>query len=357
MTGQGSELSAPPLAQHGPFQHQIPVIYNPSYMPINNPSMSQIHDVSNVPTINQLHGHSPYPPPGHHPHYNPYAYQYQFPGHPRSPPVFRNESDLLHSNMGFYDTGGMMQGHQPFIPPRTPSHNHAVPAQFNTGPSQSARRRYNHRMSVSSVMRNSPAEDVRAQERNQDPPPGLRRLTQQEHGQSNDQTINNQEQRPWMPSESQGHRADRSVSSRISNNRRDFARYSVDLSNSSTSSDAEEAAARAPPVSRMRHRPRAEVRPRPFGHRPHFDPNIATPRQIEELKDSLQRRLPSELPEEASKACDICQKDYSATHVAPAEEQEIAVVLACGHSFGEFCIFQWVGFRTADYATHMLTPR
>ncbi|KAI1527097.1 zf-RING-2 multi-domain protein [Pyrenophora tritici-repentis] len=100
-----------------------------------------------------------------------------------------------------------------------------------------------------------------------------------------------------------------------------------------------EAAARAPPLNRVRHRQR-EVRPR-IADRPYVDPNIATPRQLQELKDGLARRLPSELPEEASKACDICQKDYSATHVAPTEEEEIAIVLSCGHSFGEFCMFEW----------------
>jgi hypothetical protein len=82
-----------------------------------------------------------------------------------------------------------------------------------------------------------------------------------------------------------------------------------------------------------------------LGQRGHFDPNIATPRQIQELKDNLMRRLPSELPDETSKACDICQKDYSAIHVQPGEEEEIAIELSCGHVFGEFCIFQWVSFE------------
>lgn len=76
-------------------------------------------------------------------------------------------------------------------------------------------------------------------------------------------------------------------------------------------------------------------------HHPHFDPNIATPRQIQELKDKLPRHLPSELPKETSTTCDICQKDYSPKHVQPAEEEEVAIELPCGHVFGEFCIFQW----------------
>ena len=95
----------------------------------------------------------------------------------------------------------------------------------------------------------------------------------------------------------------------------------------------------------MRHR--ARERPRFHSshhhhHHQHFDPNNATPRQIQDLKDKLPRRLPSELADEASKICDICQKDYSLVHVQPTEEDEVAIELPCGHVFGEFCIFQWV---------------
>jgi hypothetical protein len=343
---QSSELSAPPLSAHGPFQQQIPSMYALPYMSMNDPSMPQIHDVSNVPTSNQLHGRSPYPPLVHQQHSHPHGYPYQFPRPPRLPPAFRNDYDSVHQNMGFYDTGDRMQGYQPFIPPRAPSYNHTVPGQFNAGPPQYSRRRYNHRMTMGTVVRDSLVEGVRGtQQENQDPPPENRAPPQRENRQPDDPTITVQSLHPWVPSEAPSHRSDRNVSGRTSNNRRDFARYSVDLSHSSTSSDAEEAAARAPPLSRMRHRPRApDARPPRFAGRPYFDPNNATPGQIQGLKDSLQRRLPSELPEEASDACDICQKDYSTKHVAPTEEQENATVLSCGHSFGEFCIFQWVSF-------------
>jgi hypothetical protein len=72
------------------------------------------------------------------------------------------------------------------------------------------------------------------------------------------------------------------------------------------------------------------------------DPNLSTGRQIQELKASLPKLLRSDLPKETSPSCDICSKDYSAMHVEPSEEEEVAVQLSCGHCFGEFCIFQWV---------------
>jgi hypothetical protein len=131
-------------------------------------------------------------------------------------------------------------------------------------------------------------------------------------------------------------RGDRSVSP-LSSARRSFDRYSYD-----SGLDVDEAAARVPPSNRARRLPR-DVRAQFFGHPPHHDPNLATPQQIQELKNRLSRRLLSELPEKASRECDICAKEYSSTHVQPAEEQEVAVELSCGHYFGEFCLFEWVG--------------
>jgi hypothetical protein len=121
---QGSGLTAPPLSQHGPFEQQIPSLYGHSYMSTNNPPLPQIQSTSSMPMSNTLHGRSPYPPNGNRQqHYHPhmYSYSYQFPGPPRPPPNFWNDVDLLHANMGFYDTGDRMQGHQPFMPSRTPS--------------------------------------------------------------------------------------------------------------------------------------------------------------------------------------------------------------------------------------------
>ncbi|KAJ8113206.1 hypothetical protein OPT61_g4608 [Boeremia exigua] len=135
----------------------------------------------------------------------------------------------------------------------------------------------------------------------------------------------------------QTRRPDRSSSPRTST-RRSFNRYSADLSLSSTSSDVEEAAARSPPSDRIRHQPR-ESRLRFF--RQVYDPNVTTDSQLQALKASLPKLLPGDLNEETSPACDICAKDYSATHVQPSEEEEVALKLPCGHTFGEFCISQW----------------
>lgn len=312
-------------------------------MPTSNPAMSPIQDVQSVPASDRPQGVPPYPPVGsRQPFYHPNIYSYQFTGPPRPPPAW-NGSDQLHPDPSFFNPGHMMQGHQLFSPPGTSFHSNQMSGPAYAGPSPYGRRRYEHRMSMGSLAGDPHTEGMRGSyEAFQASASGVRGQhprPRQEHGQANEQTHAGAGPRPWMSAEVQGRRSDRSISPRTSH-RRNFERYSVDLSHSSTSSDAEEAAARAPPLSRMRHRPR-EVRPR-FVGRPHVDPNIATPRQLQELKDGLARRLPSELPEEASKACDICQKDYSVTHVAPTEEEEIAIVLSCGHSFGEFCMFEWV---------------
>ncbi len=136
----------------------------------------------------------------------------------------------------------------------------------------------------------------------------------------------------------QTRRPDRSSSPRTST-RRSFNRYSADLSQSSTSSDVEEAAARSPPSDRIRHQPR-ESRLRFF--RQVYDPNVTTDSQLQILKASLPKLLLGELPKDTLPTCDICAKDYSAVHVEPSEEEEIALTLPCGHTFGEFCIAQWV---------------
>jgi len=338
-----AELTAPLLSAHAPFQQQLPPLYSGPYLPTSNPTMAQIQDVQNAPANDRPQGLSPYPPVGSRQQfYHPHMYSYQFTGPPRPPPAW-NGSDQLHADHSFFNPGNMTQGHQLSSPPGTSFPGYQMSGSSNAEPPPYARRRYEHRMSVGSLARTSHAEGMRGSyEAFQASAPGVRSQHSrppQEHGQASEQTHAGSGPRPWMSAEVQGRRSDRSISPRTSH-RRNFERYSVDLSHSSTSSDAEEAAARAPPLNRMRHRPR-EVRPR-FVGRPHVDPNIATPRQLQELKDGLTRRLPSELPEEASKACDICQKDYSTTRVAPTEEEEIAIVLSCGHSFGEFCMFEWV---------------
>lgn len=121
--------------------------------------------------------------------------------------------------------------------------------------------------------------------------------------------------------------------------RRNYDSFIYDVSRATTSSDAEEAAARVPPQFRAR-RVHREPRPR-FGHGQQHDPGVATDEQIKALKNKLARRLPNELAEGTSTMCDICAKDYSSTHVQASEDDEIAIELPCGHCFGEFCIFEW----------------
>src|SRR5690242_3339922 len=136
----------------------------------------------------------------------------------------------------------------------------------------------------------------------------------------------------------QARRPDRSSSPRMAT-RRNFNRYSADLSLSSTSSDMEEAAARSRPSDRVRHQSR-ESRLRFF--RQIYDPNVIADNQIQALKVELPKLLLGDLPKDASPTCDICAKEYSPVHVQPSEEEEVALTLPCGHNFGEFCISQWV---------------
>ncbi|KAF2792415.1 hypothetical protein K505DRAFT_362942 [Melanomma pulvis-pyrius CBS 109.77] len=136
-------------------------------------------------------------------------------------------------------------------------------------------------------------------------------------------------------------RSDRSVSPRTSH-RRSFDRYATDLPHSSGSSDAEEVAARAR-VHRVRQQRHRAMLPGPEVRRTYVsvDSNSPTPAQMQALKDKLRHFLPSELPEGSSALCDICQKDYSAKHVLPTEEDEVAIQLPCKHVFGEYCIHKW----------------
>lgn len=316
-------------------------------MPMSNHPSTQDRGVLDNPASNQLHDRSPYPPAGaRYPYFQPHMFQYQFAGHPRPPPSFWHGTEQIHSNQSLSNTDSTMRGYPLAQAIGTPPQNNRLAASLNTGAPQFVRRRNEHRATMDALARSPHAGGMRApheghrESAHPDVRPHSTRSQPHEYGQLTDQTHFVAGHRPWMSPGDQGRRSDRSISPRTSN-RRSFERYSVDLSPSSTSSDAEEAAARAPPPNRMRSRQR-EMRPRFTGYRPHIDPNVATPRQIQELKDGLPRRLPSELPDDASKACDICQKDYSASHVSPTEEEEIAVVLSCGHTFGEFCISQWV---------------
>lgn len=146
-----------------------------------------------------------------------------------------------------------------------------------------------------------------------------------------------EENRSSRDTNSQSRRSDRSSSPRTAN-RRSYDLYAGDRTTSSTSSDAEEAAARSPPASRMRAQRERRLR----FYSSFQDPTVTFNRQIKKFKESLDKYTLRQLPDVTSPTCDICAKDYSATNVQPSEDAEIAIMLPCGHVFGEFCIDQWV---------------
>jgi hypothetical protein len=164
--------------------------------------------------------------------------------------------------------------------------------------------------------------------------------TRQYHGNSNSRPYDVAERRAFRSVHGPGRLPDGNDSPPASG-RRTYDSFIQDMSRSITSSELDEGAARVPPSFRARRLPR-EHRLRHPVHSQHHDPNLATSRQVQDLKGKLPRRLPSQLPEGTSHTCDICAKDYSSTCVQPCEETEIAVELPCGHFFGEFCIFEWV---------------
>ena len=166
-----------------------------------------------------------------------------------------------------------------------------------------------------------------------------RRASQQESHRPNNRSNDHAERRAFRNLDILSRHEEGSLSP-PSSMRRSFDRFSLDLPPSSTSSDAEEAAARVPPSSRARNVTMGHYRS--YAHPQLYDPNNAISRQMQEFKNKLPRRLPNELPRQTSNTCDICAKDYSVVHVQPCEEDEVAIELPCGHCFGEFCIFQWV---------------
>ncbi|KAG9185665.1 hypothetical protein G6011_06996 [Alternaria panax] len=365
-----AELTAPTLSSQRPFQQQLPPMYhnrhglggNPSASPIpgsNNPPVS----VSLVPTSSYPSGSStlPYMGSNRRPFFPPATNSYESysVGRAPRPPPHLDLFDQPLASQTFYNSGINLHG-SPSFPGRSGYSDPPLSGSFNAvSPFNPPRN--DQRTSAGPPARNTRPDTVRSrgspQGRHRGQPPGAPvrprepRPPPQAPTHPREQTYTRLDQAQWISFPGPSRRSDRSTSPRASN-RRNFERYSVDLSQSSTSSDAEEAAARAPPSNRMRHRPR-EVRPRFPGLHMYGDAEIAIARQINILKLGLDRHLPSTLPEDASKACDICQKDYATTLVTPTEEEENAIQLVCGHRFGEFCICQW--FDTCREHKHKVT--
>ncbi|KAH7398920.1 hypothetical protein DE146DRAFT_512056 [Phaeosphaeria sp. MPI-PUGE-AT-0046c] len=301
----------------------------------------------------------PYRPPRHYPPF-PSAYQYLHtqPPVPR-PPVFSPDrptggpADMT----GFVGSGNlpplpnypvMRSGPMSPMPyPQTYGGNYAP-----TNPAPSPMRPHQYRAIDSQPpVRYSGGQDFEAtlrqnQERSRQYLPVTRRPSQQGPRSHNSGSSSHTSNRSYDLAErraarlnAQGRFPEGNVSPPTSG-RRNYDSFIHDVSRATTSSDAEEAAARIPPQFRGRRWPPREPRLR-FGHAQLQDPNVATDEQIKDLKHNLPRRLPSELVNGTSSMCDICAKDYSSAHVKASEEQEIAIELPCGHCFGEFCIFEW----------------
>ncbi|KAL6710714.1 Ubiquitin-protein ligase [Coniothyrium glycines] len=356
---QGSEVATPltthPHLSTPPFQQHW---YDTSYGHFDSISMHRAANAGHGGYGTLAPGRSPYAPGGgyqmYYQHHASNTYGF-LPTQPRLPPAFRGGTNEARMNFeGVANTAdpfyradqSTLHGSQPLQPMNNQAY--AVPTNTMMGLRSHEQRRQRFPMMSAPgsppqyMNRDGPppsSDATGSQDHSQPMYSPHRRFSYREHQSSIHRAHDVSERRSVASLEHSGGHPGRSSSPR-SSNRRSFDRYQFDLSQSSTSSDADEAAARVPPSSRIRVRPR-EVRPRFYGQHQHVDPNIATPRQIQELKARLPRRLPSELSEETSKACDICQKDYSTVHVKAIEEEEIAIELPCGHVFGEFCIFEW----------------
>ena len=263
---QAIDMSAPLLSPHAlPFPQPFPPLsYEAPYGSISNPLVSPFPAMSNGLFNNQGHGRSPYALDGGHQMYPPtppLMYPY-VPAHPRPPPAFRNGSMNQRPDLGgqheanewFARTENpMIQAPQPFFPPYRQSYE--GPISPPSGPTPLARRQHYTMMSMNPPPRYLGQEALRGgyggvPDQSRQVHSHNRRASYQDSYQHNNRIHDHAERRSSMLLAAQSRRSDRSVSPRTSN-RRSFDRYSIDLSQVSTSSDAEEAVARAPPSNRI----------------------------------------------------------------------------------------------------------
>ncbi|KZM21523.1 zinc ion binding [Ascochyta rabiei] len=364
---QGADVSAPPsplappFYQHGVWRHErYETPYSQSYDPFVS---TQPQHMNSQPYRDPHFARSPYAVyGGPQPLYFPPS-TFSYASHqPRLPPAIRSGPVDTPAVSSRPTVGELFPRHDPSAPRGTPQFfpsyhlgyqgllhaamdysPHSISARTATMPEDAPNQVFSEGQPTPTLRGGGVEQSRQMHPLHQRPSPSnqhLRPLQRRSHQPDPILSTRNSDdtegQAPTNPT-AQGRHSDRHSSPRTSA-RRSFDRYSWDLPQSSTSSDVEEAAARSPPSSRVRHRPR-EGRPR-FFHQ-YLDPNHSTSRQVQGLKTSLPKLLAGDLPKDTCPTCDICAKDYAAASVQPSEEEEVAVQLPCGHTFGEFCIAQW----------------
>ncbi|KAF1916997.1 hypothetical protein BDU57DRAFT_517427 [Ampelomyces quisqualis] len=348
---QRSESSAPRFNVHAdPFtQPNRPQLNHTPYLSFFDPPMNPYLDLSSAPmgqhsqalSSNLQDGHYPRPPRHYYPYPGPYPYSPPQPPVPRRPVFSPNvPTEGGPNSAGFTGTGSMVplpsEAMMRSVPGSFPSYPQGYDGSFAPANTMtpSIRQHYYAPLDMQPPVRYSGGHDFEASTRQSPDRPrqfhsaarrsSLQGARQTSSSNGSSRLQDHAERRTARIIHARGRVAGAGGSPPTSGRRawEELHDFSV-------------------PAAFRTHRVFREHR-MPLSRYPHHgDPNVATSRQIQELKDKLPRRLLGELPAETSSMCDICAKDYSCVHVKACEEEEVAIELACGHVFGEFCIFQW----------------